>query len=729
MPATDFVLRVERAWKGQTRRQLVFRVPGGELPDGTRLTISSAPRLAIEQEVLLFLRQGDDGSLRLVQMELGAFHVRNLGGRDIAFRAVDLEADRLTGSRAPGGERWLGLRDAQRFGRWIRDLDRGARTAIDGYFADDVPNSRVEGFSLIEFGGSPARWNTFTPAFGIVGTLIGAGDGGTSAAKNGAGALNAASDLNIGVSSGGGANAVYYEDPSDEIDGSFSCADGGTLAFAAVYTNGSKFDVDGVTFSRITFADIVVQDGIDCFLASDSEAAEELLGHEFGHAVGIGHSGTGQALMYPFIHGDGRGASLHADDKDALAALRYTSGGDDDGGGGGGGGAPSTPTSLGAVVDGSTTTLSWSAGAGASADEYIVEVGTSPGSKNYAATTTTSTTVSFDSIPTGTYYARVKARNGSGTSAATADKAFVITGSAPATPKSFNTVVKGDTITFSWDDVTARDPATEYVVEIGSTRGARDVETLEVNRSPLELRNVFPDEYFARVLARNEFGDSSPTSDRRYVIAPQAPPGSVEQLRPRLFSSLAATDLQWVRTAGAVDYEVTVEHEGVEIFRRSYSDDDHCIRGGNCFVAANNISPGPLRDGTYEWFIRGSNKLGEGKWESSTFRVKRAALPRKPALRGPANNAKVGSRPEFRWRSEERANVFLLVVTNSAARKTFEYRLTAVEVCAGAKTCSFTPPSSLPQEPGAGPSRRDALTRISTRYRASGSSGSSSFAV
>ncbi|HEX7182374.1 MAG TPA: matrixin family metalloprotease, partial [Thermoanaerobaculia bacterium] len=52
-------------------------------------------------------------------------------------------------------------------------------------------------------------------------------------------------------------------------------------------------------------------------------AAEELFAHELGHTLGIDHSEVDEALMRPYIHNDGRGASLRADDRAALAAL-YT---------------------------------------------------------------------------------------------------------------------------------------------------------------------------------------------------------------------------------------------------------------------------------------------------------------------------------------------------------------------------------------------------------------------
>lgn len=51
---------------------------------------------------------------------------------------------------------------------------------------------------------------------------------------------------------------------------------------------------------------------------------EEVLAHELGHALGLGHSSNAPALMWPTIHADGRGASLGTDDVATVRSVYPT---------------------------------------------------------------------------------------------------------------------------------------------------------------------------------------------------------------------------------------------------------------------------------------------------------------------------------------------------------------------------------------------------------------------
>ena len=102
--------------------------------------------------------------------------------------------------------------------------------------------------------------------------------------------------------------------------------------------------------------------------------------------------------------------------------------------------APGTPRNLSAKVDDSTVTLRWSAPAdGGEVANYKVEVGTSSGASNYRTATTGSTSYAMSNVAEGTYYARVRAMNATGTSSATADKSFAVT--PVVVPVSFSAVL------------------------------------------------------------------------------------------------------------------------------------------------------------------------------------------------------------------------------------------------------------------------------------------------
>jgi hypothetical protein len=77
--------------------------------------------------------------------------------------------------------------------------------------------------------------------------------------------------------------------------------------------------------------------------------------------------------------------------------------------------APSAPTGLTVAVTGSSRVFTWNASAGAV--DYFIQIGEASGSSNLIYTNTSQTTYSWTGAGPGTYYARVHARNGNGSSA------------------------------------------------------------------------------------------------------------------------------------------------------------------------------------------------------------------------------------------------------------------------------------------------------------------------
>ncbi len=79
--------------------------------------------------------------------------------------------------------------------------------------------------------------------------------------------------------------------------------------------------------------------------------------------------------------------------------------------------APGAPTLNAASVVGRTVNLSWSAGAGAAPTSYTLTATATPGGAPIATVPIVGTSVSFPGVPPGTYYVRLTASNGAGTSA------------------------------------------------------------------------------------------------------------------------------------------------------------------------------------------------------------------------------------------------------------------------------------------------------------------------
>jgi hypothetical protein len=133
-PATDYLVEVERLLKGAVPGStLVVRVPGGPPPAGTAaagLRVWGAPSFRPGERAVLLLAPNADGSYRIVDLALGAFHEVAWEGRRLAVRDLS-ELTRLL----PGAPLALAAaadvpRDLERFVAWLTRLSQlsdGAR--------------------------------------------------------------------------------------------------------------------------------------------------------------------------------------------------------------------------------------------------------------------------------------------------------------------------------------------------------------------------------------------------------------------------------------------------------------------------------------------------------------------------------------------------------------------------------------------------------------------------
>ncbi|MEO6192485.1 MAG: matrixin family metalloprotease [Thermoanaerobaculia bacterium] len=399
-PATDYLVEISRVLKGDLPGSTVMvRVPGGLDPQGLGLKIWGAPRFAEGDNAILFLGPAKDGTYRILHLMLGAFHERTVGGRTVALR--DLSEAHEIGAKSTATAGTDAVRDFSRFSDWISD--RAARVPNAGDYV--LKNVKAQLSSLPEKytfltpeDGKLIRWFRFDsgqsvewkvnaagqPGLGLDATIAAfqvalntwTADPGTSINYVYGGTTQAAT----GLTRSDRANTILFDDPfrdnpDQAVEGTFDCSSGGVIAMGGpFYYYPETKAYKGERYHEAVEADIVTNDGTQCLFANNPSAAEEVFTHELGHTLGLGHSKDKTAVMYAYVHDDGRGSYLGADDRAAIAQIYGNGSGTGNGGGSGGGsGSLAVPLHLaGRATSSTTVALTWRDKAQGE-ESYVVE--------------------------------------------------------------------------------------------------------------------------------------------------------------------------------------------------------------------------------------------------------------------------------------------------------------------------------------------------------------------
>ena len=550
MPSTDYLIEVERVLKGAVPgSNLIVRVPGGVRPDGIGLRIWGAPRFQPGERVVLFLRPKDDGTFRVAQLMLGAFHEARAGETTVLVRSL-AEAHELPapGATEDADERYRRPRRREAFLRWIGDRAQGVERAADYFYQPPAgaPAVVIEQFTLFEYAGLNLRWFDFDPPSpetarwrvhqnGQPGLTLGEaisalGDG--MAAWNG----DPGSEVSYGfaaqqtTSATGGLtdydnlNVLLFEDPTGEIDEAFDCSTGGVLAIGGPWFEDTQPKTrNGQQYWEIVGGDIITNDGLECFFNNSTNPqrlAAQLFGHELGHTLGLGHScgddnspscstpALNDALMRATVHPTSRGPGLGSDD---IAAIRHLYGN-----GQVGGNPPAAPSGLTAqLIDADTAVLTWNDN---SNNETGFRVQQKIGTGAFVSLPdlppgTTSTSVSGLLAQT-TYTWRVRALGSGGDHSGFSDPDSVTTPAAlPAAPSDLAATPLSPTlILLTWEDNSVNE--TEFAIEASSP--VEDFHQIGVaggGETNFVVSGATGRPYTFRVRSRNPAGASAPSNE------------------------------------------------------------------------------------------------------------------------------------------------------------------------------------------------------------------------
>lgn len=146
---------------------------------------------------------------------------------------------------------------------------------------------------------------------------------------------------------------------------------------------------------------------------------------------------------------------------------------------------------------------------GGPVSQYIIEAGTASGLTNLGSLVTTGPVFTYEPVPDGFYFLRVRARNAAGASPPS-EEVMLVVGGVPAPPRAPEqpaATVSGSTVSLSW--FAPPGAVTGYILEAGSASGLSNLATVSVGpATSISFTGIPPGTYYVRIRAVNALGRS-----------------------------------------------------------------------------------------------------------------------------------------------------------------------------------------------------------------------------
>ena len=313
--------------------------------------------------------------------------------------------------------------------------------------------------------------------------------------------------------SGNGRIGVSYNDPCGVDDGQ---ADNWVIG-GGYYTTGDLRTVNGTTFQKFIQGFVVLN---NVGPQSGSAACfQDAITHGLGHALGLGHSDSSGAMMNPLPACGASPRGLGADDVSGITAIYR--------GIASGPFPPAAPTALTASASLSTVTLAWTpATTGGPAQRHIVDAGTVSGAANVGSILLPTATpgATFNGVPPGTYFVRVRAQNAAGTSGPSPEAQVTVGAcTAPGVPGTPTAAASDTTVNLAWS-APAAGVTQGYRLIVGSAPGLANVlvQDYPTTVTALTASGVPYGTYYVRIAATNACGVSPASNEVTVVVQPCA---------------------------------------------------------------------------------------------------------------------------------------------------------------------------------------------------------------